>query len=1200
MALTATFAADFSKWDAALANAKVNLKSFEVSAKGAQAQLANFAKGFSGDRIIREAKAATAAIEKIGGVSKLTGNETKRVSGIVTEALAKYKALGQEAPAHIQRVNKELQAQVGRLREQDTAAKASTISFKSLVASYFTAEAALSILKTGFRAVVELLKSSIESYAAAEAAQKKLTTALTAQGVAAPTVIESYRKLATEFQRTTVFSDDLVTEMQALLVQVGDVMPSQMKGALKASSDLAAGLGIDLRQATLLVGKAFAGETGTLKRYGIVVDEAKLKTEGATAVLEAINAQFGGQAQAQLDTYAGKVQQLANNWDNLKEAAGGAIVTSESLALAMREINRRIADVGDKADETKPSIADWWETLTGSGSQAFVIRVLENYAKAANDLIDTLDRLAENSPYKRFVDSTSSHLDDYQRINREAMGVFDDWVTQTEKAKKAAEAHAKAVKKSAEEQRVALLALGIVTEKELNVALEKLAGLQKRAVSEGVPLEQIVTALYPKFAELAKQALASGTSLDAVAAAMARARAVFAPAATEMAKWEAENVSVDASLGGLIGTLESYSVAAEVAGVESEILAEAMKRAGVTSREELSKTARQAERDWRLIVQTYGEKSREATAAYKVMIEAQRAESGKLPSVWEKEIFPRIKDVIVHLTDAINGSFAQMLLGAKGFKDGFVDIWNSIKAAIINILNSILSYFINSFLKGLIASLMGQKGAFQTAFSGLFSGGTGGGSAGGGITDSLVQAGRQKLLGWLFGGGTSLAGPVGTVTAGIPSVAGIGTTVPIGTGGVPGLTAGGAAGTPWWSTTAGGAALGAGAGIAVGEIVGGRTGNKVGGAAAGAASGATVGLMLGGPIGALFGGAIGGAWGWYAAKRANKKANDLRDEYFMALGQNAFGGFTPGAGAGSTFQDVAGALTESTGEAGGGKLFQDLIKANDPGELAEAIAAVNQELGEYFTKKQEAAKAEADHAAKIEETKAQFQEQADLIRAEMKTLDDELAAIDRSEAPEEHMGTIEKRARARIARQKAQLEADLRENNKRMEEAIAAITQAGVSGFDALARSAQTAFDQIANGAEDASRKAADALNEIDLSNPYLQRGNDWLRPGTSLYAPIPMADGGSGRVTKPTLFLAGEAGPEDVAFSGANKRFSNRSGMDTDAILDRLAAIERAILTGRITSVQIDGREIVRATVNTVSGKGFAKTRMREALGVG
>jgi hypothetical protein len=37
--------------------------------------------------------------------------------------------------------------------------------------------------------------------------------------------------------------------------------------------------------------------------------------------------------------------------------------------------------------------------------------------------------------------------------------------------------------------------------------------------------------------------------------------------------------------------------------------------------------------------------------------------------------------------------------------------------------------------------------------------------------------------------------------------------------------------------------------------------------------------------------------------------------------------------------------------------------------------------------------------------------------------------------------------------------------------------------------------------------------------------------------AAVPMAKGGDFWVTKPTLFLAGEAGPERATFSGANNR---------------------------------------------------------------
>jgi hypothetical protein len=48
----------------------------------------------------------------------------------------------------------------------------------------------------------------------------------------------------------------------------------------------------------------------------------------------------------------------------------------------------------------------------------------------------------------------------------------------------------------------------------------------------------------------------------------------------------------------------------------------------------------------------------------------------------------------------------------------------------------------------------------------------------------------------------------------------------------------------------------------------------------------------------------------------------------------------------------------------------------------------------------------------------------------------------------------------------------------------------------------------------------------------------DW--PIAGMPEPIPMADGGVGTVTQPTLFLAGENGPEQFAFSGTNRTFGD------------------------------------------------------------
>jgi len=63
------------------------------------AAMSKLAQSFSGDTIIRQANAAVAAIGGIEGVSKLTEAQQAKVNTLLTEAVAKYQALGQHAPS---------------------------------------------------------------------------------------------------------------------------------------------------------------------------------------------------------------------------------------------------------------------------------------------------------------------------------------------------------------------------------------------------------------------------------------------------------------------------------------------------------------------------------------------------------------------------------------------------------------------------------------------------------------------------------------------------------------------------------------------------------------------------------------------------------------------------------------------------------------------------------------------------------------------------------------------------------------------------------------------------------------------------------------------------------------------------------------------------------------------------------------------
>jgi hypothetical protein len=183
----------------------------------------------------------------------------------------------------------------------------------------------LAAFGTALVGVTKVMEGWLQSTSEQEDATARLSAALRAQGTFTPEVASKYDDLASAYERTTVFSDELLMGMEALLVQVGGVMPRDMKAALGAVTDLAAGLRIDLNTATMLVAKALEGNVGALHRYGINVDEARLKTEGATAVFDAIAQKMGGQAAAQAETFSGQMQRIANIVDNVKETLGGFI-----------------------------------------------------------------------------------------------------------------------------------------------------------------------------------------------------------------------------------------------------------------------------------------------------------------------------------------------------------------------------------------------------------------------------------------------------------------------------------------------------------------------------------------------------------------------------------------------------------------------------------------------------------------------------------------------------------------------------------------------------------------------------------------------------------------------------------------------------------------------------------------------------------
>lgn len=671
---------------------------------------------------------------------------------------------------------------------------------------------------------------------------------------------------------------------------------------------------------------------------------------------------------------------------------------------------------------------------------------------------------------------------------------------------------------------------GIITQTSLNDKLGKMETLLNQAAKQGAPaLKTAVQNLWPELQKLRDQAVASGLAvgnLDGVMTQAAAGAGLLVQGVRPMSQFIP-------LMGGITEANRVNTSEVRRAVKAQDDLTAAYQHFGIQAPQDLAKAADASRRNYEVLLASGTATTTQLKAAYRQMIDDQKAATHELPGFWETQVFPGISRVVSTLQTAVQGSFAQMLLGAKGFGEGFSDIWKSIKASTMQILNEILSAFLNSFLKGMLGALSGQQGAFSAAFGGLFGGGGAAGGAGGFNLQSLL------------GIGTGGAGAVGGV-GGATGAAGVG----VGTGGVATGTGAGAGGGLFGGIGAAGAAggLGAGAaGLGLGLLGSRMFGAGAGGASFGGLSGAATGALIGSivpGIGTAIGAAIGGLTGVIGGMIGKSREDRGRDQF---IGQ--FGG--EGTGEGSGFMNLAGqlaGLSEAVGGgAGGGNLFRNLIEADDMRELEAAVNAITTALTTAATATttttaatDELTGAVDDAAAAEADLAAVRQASTDTNLANLETqrlaLEAQLAEHQRVREEMELQGAVIPEQMAQVEAAIQTVEAALQDNAReaeRVEQGIRDLGQTtrGVSGdmarqLDGVERD----FRDTARAAFGAAGQIGDAFGGMSFDIPVNFSVADMptFDPGDGGGGEIPMAAHGV-MADRASLVVFGEGGEAEV-----------------------------------------------------------------------
>jgi hypothetical protein len=187
-------------------------------------------------------------------------------------------------------------------------------------------------------AITSFLSASIKAYGEEEKAIKRLDVALGRTN-------RTLTQYASQLQKLTTFADDQILSAMAL---ISNYVKEEaiVKRLTKATMDFATAKGMDLSAAAELVAKTVGTSTNALTRYGVQIDNNKIGVDRVNEVLQQLII-YQGQAEGEAETYTGKLNQLENQFSDLKdEIAKGVLPVLTEFGDSISKISNNMDSGG--------------------------------------------------------------------------------------------------------------------------------------------------------------------------------------------------------------------------------------------------------------------------------------------------------------------------------------------------------------------------------------------------------------------------------------------------------------------------------------------------------------------------------------------------------------------------------------------------------------------------------------------------------------------------------------------------------------------------------------------------------------------------------------------------------------------------------------------------------------------------------------
>ena len=234
---------------------------------------------------------------------------------ITNEATIRVRIDGKDAEISVKDMGKAIETAMKRGKVEADKLKTSFTKIGNAAQRFYFSFQSLKIFVRGAMDFVNASNRQEEAVAGFEQAMRSM-------GRYTEIFSKQLQDLASQIQSEGIIGDEAILEGTKFLATYKDISDETLPRAMRVMTDIAALMGGDMRSAANMVGKASMGMVGELRRAGITISEATMKSKDFNAILREIEEQVAGQNKALAATSAGGMKQFANAWGDLKEQIG--------------------------------------------------------------------------------------------------------------------------------------------------------------------------------------------------------------------------------------------------------------------------------------------------------------------------------------------------------------------------------------------------------------------------------------------------------------------------------------------------------------------------------------------------------------------------------------------------------------------------------------------------------------------------------------------------------------------------------------------------------------------------------------------------------------------------------------------------------------------------------------------------------------